>query len=153
MDKSIKVICDYHLQDQSLLPKIIKKPDGKEELETYCNFFIQRICKDLNYDKFIGLLANDIHAYCQRADEWFRTDSDGAFEAINKNRLIVAAITDKPHGHVAIGYPSDILVFSGKWNAYTIHVANVGKRNGVFGANYVFESPPDLFILKENGLF
>ena len=147
--RSLKIICDYHLEDPSLIPEVIKKEDGTEEIKTFCNFFVQRVCHDFGYEKFAGMLANSIHDHCLSNEEWFKTDTEGAFDAISKNHLVLAAITDYPHGHVAIGYRSNLLVFSGKWNGYTIQVASVGQKNGVFGANWVFQKPPDLFILKE----
>ena len=140
LKRTLKTVCEYHLEDADLLP---------HDDISYCNIFVQRVCHDMGYDKFNGMLANQIHEYCLNSSEWVQTDTEGAFDAINRKRLVLAALTDLPHGHVALGWESHIQVFSGKWNGYTIQVASVGQKNGVFGANWVFQKPPDLFILKE----
>ena len=52
-----------------------------------------------------------------------------------------------PPAAVAVLFPG-AMVFSSKWQKECPVLANVGKRNGVMGANWAFETEPDYFVTK-----
>lgn len=53
--------------------------------------------------------------------------------------------TPREHGHVAAVFPGG-MVYSGKWGKECPLVANIGERNGIFGANYCFKEEPRWFV-------
>lgn len=117
---------------------------------TFCNIAVHRICRGMGFDKFEGILANQIYEYCVMNWErpWGEKEDMGkqAAEAAGKGDLVIAAVKGNPHGHCAIVYPKGPMLYSGKWGMYVPRVANVGKENGVMGANYAFRDPPEYFI-------
>ena len=135
---TLKEACDEHLLDSDLIAR-----DGK----TFCNIFVQRVSKELDCSSLNGLTANQIYDLCNQDKDWSAVDPDVAHAGSKQGYLVIAAIKDRPHGHVAICYPS-LMVYSGKWRRYCPQVASVGAKNGIFGCNWAFKEMPTFFLYK-----
>ena len=150
----LKHWCDKIVRDPELLPedkdgnklgdKKFKPPVGR----TFCNFAVQRICHALDYDNLASKNANQMYDYVSA--NWSRCHEEDAVKAALLGDIVLAAWKNpgkapNNHGHVAIVYPEKQMVFSGKWNCYTVKVANVGGTNGIMGANYAFAERPEFF--------
>lgn len=132
---------------------ICEKVAADPELEargstTYCNIAVDRICSFLGYEKFKGLVANEILTLCRKSKEWQPASSDACYEAAWMGEVAIAGQSGEPNGHLAVIYP-DTKIYSGKWKKYVPKVANVGKRNGIMGVSYAFREEPDYFILRQ----
>lgn len=132
----VKEACEKHLLSADLIAR-----DGK----TFCNFFVQRVANDLGCRELDNRTANQIYDYVSAATFWIKISAKMALDKAKEGFLVIACCKGDPHGHAAVVYPS-MLVFSGKWGAYVPQVANVGKKNGVMGANFAFEDPPHYFL-------
>jgi len=130
------------LADDSLLPK-----DGV----TYCNLFVYRVCESLgckalwNQSENRPMLANEAALWLK--DNILPIDSAAAFERAKNGALVIAVRHDTPHGHIAVVYPSQHTSKSGRWGIDCPIVANVGRENGVFGANWAFQVLPEYYEL------
>ena len=136
--KTVKEICDYHIED----PDLIARED-----KTYCNVFVQRVCLDYGYAGLKDRTANSIYDFCSNSEDFVKIGMDDAYKYSTDGMLCIAALKSTPHGHVAIVYP-DLKVFSGKWNMEVPRVASVGTKNGIMGVNYAFKDKPDYFLLR-----
>lgn len=143
--KRLKAACELAM---AKYPAKDEDKDGVPE-ETYCNFAVRDICKAMGHDEWGGLTANKIHAKLLASKEWRMVNGERASKAALDGRLAIAAATGKDHGHVAICYPGPMQV-SGKWAKSVPLVANVGKKNGVMGANWAFPVEPDYFTREED---
>lgn len=140
---TVKEACDRHLGDIDLVAK-----DGK----TFCNFFVQRVCRDLGYEFFSlpkpwGMLANQIHEYCQTANEWLYVEGARTVELALSGKLVIATAFGNPHGHVAIGYEGPS-VFSSKWKQRCPLVAHAKDKPAIEGANFAFAKIPLYFVWR-----
>ena len=146
-----KEACDKHLGDNDLAPKFIDKIiNGKKEriIETYCNFFVQRVCKDLGITSFERLTANKISDLIFDSPDWTCIDSENAYHHSQLDGLTIAVLGGNPHGHVGIVYPA-IKLYSGKWGQYVPQVAHAGKDGPkIQGTNYAFRDLPFFFLRK-----
>lgn len=113
--------------------------------KTFCNIAVQRILRGCGYDCLDGKTANQIYDHC--LSNWARCVEEDARSAANSGDLVLACWKNqKGHGHVAVVYPDKgPMIFSGKWNCYTVKVANVGQKNDVIGANFAFSERPEYF--------
>lgn len=155
---SLRFWCDKIVRDPDLLAEdprgnkvgsaaFLLKPG--EELKTFCNFGVERICQALGYDNLFGKMANQIYDYV--SENWAQVTEDDAVAAAKIGDLVLGAWkSDSGHGHVAMVYP-DLrpTIFSGKWKVYCPWVANVGKTNDVMGANWAFADRPQYFRLMK----
>lgn len=131
----LKRICDAVVKAPTLQAK-----DGF----TYCNMAVQLICKHMGYDGFEGLLANQIYEKCDT--EFKKVDPKWAAEFAATGGVAIAAVRGSPHGHVAVVYPGPT-TYSNKWKQEVPLVANVGKTNGVIGANWSFREKPSYYLI------
>lgn len=129
-------------------PAFQPRPDGT----TFCNFALQLMgeaafgCPD-----FRGKNANAIHDLMVGSSSWERLDgAASAQEASNKGRLVVASQKAEGHGHVAVVIPG-ACIQSGQWKGPAPRIANVGKSNGLMGANFAFSKPCEFFAWKGAG--
>lgn len=152
-----KIVSDESLLAQDKAGKKLGEQgfDGKIT-KTFCNIALHRICRGMEYDTFEGMLADQIFDRCLA--KWIvppGTNQERLNAAVAAAELgdlaILAVRSDKLrgvlHGHCAIVYPDKNKGYSGKWGLYCPKVANVGKTNGILGANYAFEEVPFAFIL------
>jgi len=134
-----------------------KKHDDEEGTPTtFCNLFVNDVCKAYGYDGFNLMLANDIHrkllVEASKADtlhNWehvYRQELvEKKYEKKRSSSLIIASLPARGHGHVCILLPGD-LVRSGKWNCTIPKCANIGGSNfWDRGVNYAFKSEPLFF--------
>lgn len=135
----LKAACDAVVRDPALAPR----PDGT----TYCNLAVQRVCHELGYEAFAGLMANQIFDLCSQSEDWEEADAEAASAAANQGSLCLAAQRGDPHGHVAILDPTP-MVWSQKWDKSAPTLANVGGHNAVMGANWAFAQEPTYFIFQ-----
>lgn len=134
-----------------LLEDVVKNPAFQPEGKvTKCNFGVQRVAFEFDYDGFNKKLANDIYEIVKAGGAWGRTDPDGAATASWNGCFVIAAQKGKPHGHVATVYPGG-LSFSGKWQKNCPLVANVGKKNWICKASEAFVDEPEYFIFTKVG--
>jgi len=138
-----KNACERAVTDKSLEPSDV---DGDGIPDTKCNWGVQQICRSMGYRKFDGKIANDIYDYVTTANEWVEASTIAIVDRIKKGLSIgIAVQRGREHGHVAMIYPGP-LVSSGKWKSNSVPlVANVGKANGVVGANFAFRDEPRYF--------
>lgn len=78
----------------------------------------------------------------KKSPDFASVSAEVAQKLANDGRLVIAGRMDEPHGHVAVVYPGGELVNSSKWHEQAPTCANVGKINGVMGANWCFALPP-----------
>lgn len=143
----LKFICDKVVNDPEMVSHDIT---GDGIPETFCNYAVKRICNYLGYDKFGDKdTANDIIKHCCGLSVWRNILPDVAQSKANLGHIVIAGLVDKPHGHVAVVYPGQ-MVYSGKWLTYVPRVANVGKNTGIIGVNYAFKTPPEFYCLEKS---
>lgn len=159
--------CQKIVNDESLLaqdprgkkigePEFVLNPG--ENLTTFCNIGVQRICRGVAYTKLDDMTADQMHDYMEK--NWiipYGTPKDKMLAAYNASKIGDIAILSykhNPHGHVAVCAPSGPMIFSGKWDLYSPQVANIGgmmkdgsTANGFKGANFAFTEIPDVFLL------
>lgn len=141
----LKDACDIVLADEKLLPR----KDAKGNLTTYCNVAVQVVCELLGEERFLGKTANEIYEICRQSADWVIIGSEQAAIAAYNGALIIAACLGKPHGHVAITYPSLKTVTSAKWgNRECPMVASIGKENRLVSANFSFDKEPTYFARR-----
>lgn len=128
--KAIKGSCDL----------AIKRWPAHDDV-TYCNVAVNFIACNVGLKSFKGLLANEIINFIKRSADFAKVSAADAQKLANDGRLVIAGRMDEPHGHVAVVYPGGELVNSRKWHEEACTIANVGKDNGVMGANWAFSLP------------
>lgn len=128
--------------------------DGNPGLESACNMATNYVCSRLGYDKFKGMVANQIVDYMKRKpEEWEEVSLDQAQGLANEGRLVVAGEQADGHGHVCVIRPG-IEEFSGKWMAKAPKAGNVGMKSAIGKSlSWAFGGPkaPGLWVLKESG--
>lgn len=129
--KAIKGSCDLAI-------KRWPAQDGS----TYCNVAVNFVASNAGLKSFKGLVANEIVNLIKRSADFAKVSAEDAQKLANDGRLVIAGRMDEPHGHVACVYPGGELVNSRKWHEDAATLANVGKNNGVMGANWCFSLPP-----------
>lgn len=124
---------------------------------TFCNRGVHYIASRLGYLGFASkyenqaLLANQIVSKFKNGDpDWARVQAQAAQDLANSGNLVIAGAHGEEHGHVAAVYPGGVCVKSGKWNGLCPTVANVGKENGVKGANWCFSDEPGYWVLIDS---
>lgn len=120
--------------------------DGSPD-ETYCNFAVRDIAEAMGLALFKGLTANQIHAKLLTLPHCRQDTGDRARLHAEAGQLAIASQTGQVHGHVAVVYPGP-MSYSGKWGTSVPMVANVGRTNGVMGANFAFKDQPTYFLLE-----
>lgn len=128
-----------------------KDTDGKPGLETMCNLAVNYVCSRLGYDKFKGMVANQIVDYMRRKpEEWEPVEMSRAQDLANEGRLLLAGIQEDIHGHVVVIRPG-IEEFSGKWSARAPKAGNVGATSAM-GKSIAWAfggpTPPEIWMLK-----
>jgi len=126
---------------------------GDDIAETFCNYAVQAVCKKFGCDSLNGLTANGMcNTILHLPDEWYKISGLIAHGYANMGRFVIAALANKPQGHVATIYPSDMMAVSGKWrdNPKTSRgkvpmCANVGPKNSIIGVNWAFREVPDYY--------
>jgi hypothetical protein len=128
---------------------------GRERAKTFCNIGVHTICMGMEYDEMRAgeevMLANNMYDHLKK--NWLVPDGSPALkmkmahEGAMRGDLCVLAAKGKPSGHVAVVAPVKPMLYSGKWGMYVPQVANIGMKNGFMGANYAFESIPEVFLL------
>jgi hypothetical protein len=149
--KHLEAICRQVVAADDLKP--LFDPEGRV-LATYCNIATARICRWMGYQAFgtgekskFNLLANAMRDHVVRSGHWGMCTGELAAEWASSGGLAIACFKSQPHGHVAVVYPG-ALVYSKKWSCEVPSVANVGQRNGIFGANWAFEHLPEFYKLN-----
>ena len=134
---ALRAACDAALNDPSLAASDI---DGDGDLDTKCNWGLQRIAAELGCLEFSGKRANEIHAMClSKPLDYDSLSPERAVEAAKAGGLVVASLPNPAgSGHVAVVYPTSS-GFSGTLNRPVPMVANIGKPpNGVVPASKGF---------------
>lgn len=141
---------------KALLDRIVKDPGFSPErdesgaiVKTKCNLAVQYVLKGYGYEKFDGLMANEICDKILTSEEWLELQSTQAQKAANFGKPVIAVHPYKEHGHVAMIAPGQLST-SGAWGVSVPYVANVGKDQGYMGANFAFpvaDSPPHYYML------
>lgn len=125
------------------------KSDGET---TYCNIALNHIAILLGYRGFVGLLANAIVRKLETDPDFAPVSPEKAKELADMGELVIAGQKGEPNGHVAVVFPNRPMVTSGKWNGAKVPVvANVGKTNAIFGANYAFVKEPKYYAWIREG--
>ena len=122
-------LCEKHIKVKDLVAR-----DGK----TYCNIFVQRVCKDFGYDGFEA---------GRSPEQWKKCDAATAQFSANDGFLVIASILGSPHGHVAI-VCEGVSLISQKWQARAPSVASVGVKNEFTTANWAFREQPNYFVYE-----
>jgi hypothetical protein len=116
-----------------------------EIIETYCNVATDYICREVwKFKGFMNMMANQIFDRMKNAPDFAEVTPDTAQTLANDGRMVIAGFKNEPHGHCAVVVPGKAL-YSGKWMKNAPLIANVGKRNGIMGANFAFRTPPIFF--------
>ena len=136
--QKLRDVCDRIMANPKLQPH-----DGK----TFCSLAVTWICEEYDITEFEGLLANQIYDILASGRNWREVDGEVANKIANNGKIAIAAQKGRPHGHVAVVYPG-AMVWSTKWGREAPVLANVGKRNGVLGANWAFAKEPEYFAQK-----
>lgn len=87
------------------------------------------------------MVANDITSHVKNSPDFAKVNAEAAQKLANDGRLVIACRKDEPHGHVAVCHPGE-LVYSNNFKAQAPQIANIGKTNGIFGANWGFATEP-----------
>ena len=133
---------------RELIDAAMAKPEFQpKDGVTYCNLGLIQIAENYDISVFRGMMANQICDYLEK--NWRRIGGDAANKLANAGFICIAAQKGKVHGHVALVYPG-AMVYSTKWGHDTPVVGNVGKRNGVMGANFAFATEPDFFTQHQD---
>lgn len=129
--------------------------DGK----TYCNMGAFALARQLGIPWIWGNLkegyatATDMVNFMDDNPEIFCLLVPGgdlkAWETARNGYLIFAGALDSPHSHIAPVYPTFAPTTSGSWRCTVPFVSNIGKENGVMGANYAFSKDrrPAYYVL------
>lgn len=140
----IRYHCHKILSDDSLLNK---------NCVTFCNIAVFDMLEYFNLQwNFWNLSEKRIMLANEMCDvlknKYIKVSYEDAIR--EKCNLYIAALKNPiGHGHVAIIYPSDTVVFSKKWDCKVPLVCNVGKTNGVMGLNWAFSDKPDIYFISK----
>lgn len=128
---------------QSLCKDVVGKPEFQPTPDgtTHCNQGLTTIAREFGVDNFEGKLANQLIDEIAVHPQWAACSADEAHAWAMQGKLAIACVKENPHGHVATVYPGD-KVMSGKWGKEVPQVANVGKKNDIFGENFAFHEEP-----------
>lgn len=142
----IDAICEAY--DAYHVPKDV---DGKPGLETFCNLAVNYVCSRMGYEKFKGMVANQIVDYMKRKpEEWEPVKMADAQAFANDGRLLLAGAQEAPHGHVTVLRPG-IEEYSGKWSAKVPKTVDVGGGSEIGKSlAYAFggPKPPEIWMLR-----
>ena len=117
--------------------------------KTFCNMALDVLCKEVwGFKGFTGMLANQIVDRMKNAPDFAEVGPDAAQNLANDGRMVIAGFKNDPHGHVSAIYPGTC-VYSGKWRCNAPMSVNVGKRNGLMGTNYAYQTPPIYWVWIE----
>ncbi|MSM40774.1 MAG: hypothetical protein GJT30_14250 [Geobacter sp.] len=106
---------------------------------TYCNVGVSSIEKEGgNYD-YVGLNANQIVMKLQNKRYAKEIKPEEAVVYAKKGITVIAGVTAKGHGHVAVVAPMD-MGRSGSWGKNVPYIFNVGAENGVMKTSEAFSS-------------
>ena len=136
--QAIKSACDIAVKRWT--------PDGET---TFCNVAVNYISCAAGFSGFKGLLANEIINLMKKSPDFAKVSAENAQKLANDGRLVIAGRMDEPHGHVACVYPGGEVVNSSRWHEPAATLANVGKINGIMGANWSFPMPPSYWTWIE----
>lgn len=123
---------------------------------TFCNLATFRLLQNLGFPHFWNekkerpMVANECVDFCEgNPDKFSKFYNPAKAHALaNLGHLVLAAIKDMPHGHIAPIYPVMESVTSGKWPGQKIpKVSNVGEENKVMGLNYAFRDMPNFYLV------
>lgn len=131
--KDLQAACEALISDPKLAPK-----DGT----TYCNIAVTRVCEEYDITCFRGMMANAMCDYM--AANWKKVSGKEANTLANEGVICIAGQKEAAHGHVCLIYPG-AMVYAGKWKKEVPVAANVGKRNGNMGINWIFQTEPDYY--------
>lgn len=156
----LKDFCDEAIK--KFPPKL--DSDGNA-IETYCNMALDFIARRMAYNGFhnangAALLADNICSVLLR--DWLAIDGEQAHRLAGSGVLCIAAMSsadiraaaenlNKPalknarHGHIAVVYPAPRMVQSASWRKEVPLLANVGRKNGVYGASQCFPAEPKYY--------
>lgn len=159
----LKAFCDEAME--KFKPKLA--PNGKDVLETYCNFGADYVGHALGYngfrdDKDRPLTADQICSVLMK--DWIAIDGEQAFRLAQQNTWCMAAMSsaeireaakrlnkskllNAKHGHISTVYPSDKMGESGSWNKKVPIMANVGTKNKPRPASECFPAEPKYYFL------
>ena len=115
---------------------------------THCNQGVQYICEKMGYNKFDGMLANEMVNTMRASLEWAIIKVEDAQGYANEGRLVIAGQQNEPHGHVVIIRPG-VADHSAKWGVLSPKVVNIGADNFLDkGLAWVFRDKPEVFLYK-----
>lgn len=121
--------------------------DGKPE--TFCNLAVQHVCGRMGYEKFKGLVANQMIDFMRRSFDWEKIEMSRAQELTNGGRLVLAGQQAQGHGHVAVIRPG-VAEFSGSWNEKAPKACNVGATSFIGKRlSFAFKQKPEFWVLKD----
>jgi len=106
---------------------------------TYCNMGVNHIESVGGNDDYNGLTANQIVKKLQYKNYAREITPEEAVAYAKKGVTVIAGVTEKGHGHVAIVAPMK-MERSGSWGRNVPYVFNVGADNGVMKASDAFSS-------------
>lgn len=127
---------------------------------TFCNMAVAMAAEQFGYDGFYTasgsvILANAMIVLMAKSSKagthWKKVSASEAYELVLDGKLVIAAYSDTPHGHVAVVAPV-ARVWSGKWSSYVPAVFNVGKNMNLqapytMGENFAFVYRPEHYAL------
>lgn len=123
--------------------------DGKADV-THCNQSVNHVCGRLGYEKFKGMVANQIIDFMRRSDDWKKIELEDAQSFANEGRLVIAGAMAEPHGHVVIIRPG-LEELSAKWNSKKVPKASHVGANSCIGKSlaWAFKDIPELWVKNE----
>lgn len=131
----------------------------REGRATYCNMFVNDICKQFGYGAFQGKVANQMAEIIDNNISSgglmindFHTIYDMHFaqEQANNGNLVIAYNYGREHGHINVLRPGTVQ-FSNKWSRNVPMCVNIGKTNFIGkGLNWAFGSMPKMAILLKS---
>ena len=144
--KLIDAICEAY--DQFHVPKDTSG-DGKNE--SFCNLATSYVCARFGYEKFKGMVANQIIDYMSRKpEEWGPVDLGQAQGLANDGHILIAGAVAEPNGHVVVLRPG-VPDLSAKWQSKVPKVGNVGVASSMGKSlSWVFPGPkpPSIWMLR-----
>jgi len=131
---------------KSLCKDVVAKPEFQPTPDgtTHCNQGLTTIAREFGVTDFEGKMANQIIDHISAHPQWAACTDEEAWDWAMQGKLAIACVKEAVHGHVATIYPAP-KVTSGKWGKEVPVVANVGKKNEIFGENFAFHEPPQHF--------
>jgi hypothetical protein len=125
--------------------------DVKPGLETFCNLAVNHVLARMGYEKFKGMVANQMIDALSRSSDWEGIPMDQAQVIANAGGVVLAGEASDPHGHVVVVRPG-IADLSAKWHKFTPKVSHVGGKS-LIGKSAAYAFPgadlPGFWKLKE----